>query len=171
MNTELLSVVDEFDHVIDTQPRHLIHCNGLRHRAVHILMFNDHNQLFLQKRSMKKDLNKGLWDTSAAGHVDAGEDYLSSALRETEEELGISIADSLLPLFKLSATAELGMEFIQVYQGIHNGPFNLNIDEIDHGDWFSTSQISSRVDANDASLTDTFKFIWRQYQESNFFKN
>ena len=90
MNTELLSVVDENDCIIDTCPRHIIHATGLRHRAVHILVFNEQGQLFLQKRSMKKDLNGGLWDTSAAGHVDAGEDYDVSAVREIEEELGIS---------------------------------------------------------------------------------
>jgi len=89
MNTELLSVVDENDCIIDTCPRHIIHATGLRHRAVHILVFNELGQLFLQKRSMKKDLNGGLWDTSAAGHVDADEDYDISAIREVEEELGI----------------------------------------------------------------------------------
>ena len=63
MNNELLSVVDENDRVIDTRPRYEIHAKGLRHRAVHILVFNQQDVLFLQKRSMKKDLNKGLWDT------------------------------------------------------------------------------------------------------------
>ena len=49
MNTELLSVVDENDLVIDTQARHIIHASGLRHRAVHILVFNQQGELFLQK--------------------------------------------------------------------------------------------------------------------------
>ena len=89
MNIEYLSVVDENDHVINSLARSEIHVLGLRHRAVHILIFNDQGQFFLQKRSMKKDLNKGLWDTSAAGHVDEGEEYTISAIRETSEELGI----------------------------------------------------------------------------------
>jgi len=163
MNTELLSVVDENDCIIDSCARHIIHATGLRHRAVHILVFNDLGQLFLQKRSMKKDLNGGLWDTSAAGHVDAGEDYDISAIREIEEELGIGEA-ALEPLFKLPATAAIGMEFIQVYRCRHNGPFNLAADEIDEGDWFSVAEIAERTAADDQMLTEAFKTIWRQFE-------
>jgi isopentenyldiphosphate isomerase len=163
MNTELLSVVDENDCIIATRPRHIIHATGLRHRAVHILVFNGEGQLFLQKRSMKKDLNGGLWDTSAAGHVDAGEDYDVSAVREIEEELGIT-EFSLEPLFKLPATAATGMEFTQVYRCIHNGPFNLAADEIDEGDWFSVAEIAERIEADDQRLTEAFKTIWRQFE-------
>jgi len=164
MNTELLSVVDQNDHVISTRPRHEIHALGLAHRAVHILLFNESGELFLQKRSMKKDLNKGLWDTSAAGHVDIDEAYTASAIRETEEELGINIAESLQFLFKLSPTPQLGMEFIQVYRCIHNGPFILNKDEIDQGNWYSIKDVSMRVKKCDSTLTETFKIIWNQYQ-------
>ncbi|MBL6986382.1 MAG: NUDIX domain-containing protein [Methylobacter sp.] len=164
MNTELLSVVDENDHIIDTCPRHIIHAAGLRHRAVHILIFNEQGQLFLQKRSMQKDLNGGLWDTSAAGHVDSGEEYYVSAVREITEELGIHITHTLEPLFKLPATAAVGMEFIQVYRCIHNGPFVLAVDEIDEGDWFNIADISERITADDQRLTETFKTIWRQFE-------
>jgi len=167
MNSEYLSVVDENDQVINSRPRSEIHALGLAHRAVHILVFNEQNQLFLQKRSMNKDLNKGLWDTSAAGHVDEGEEYTLSAIREAEEELGINIAPHLQWLFKLSPTPQLGMEFIQVYQCLHNGPFTLNKDEIDEGCWFSTEEVSKRVNNNDKTLTETFKIIWSQYQENN----
>lgn len=166
MNTELLSVVDENDCIVDTCPRHIIHATGLRHRAVHILVFNGQGRLFLQKRSMKKDLNGGLWDTSAAGHVDAGEDYDACAVREIEEELGISVDHALEPLFKLPAAAAIGMEFIQVYRYIHNGPFILAVDEIDDGDWVSDAEIVERIAADDQLLTETFKTIWRQFKAS-----
>ncbi|MGZ5052230.1 MAG: NUDIX hydrolase [Methylobacter sp.] len=164
MYNELLPVVDENDCIIDTCERHIIHASGFRHRAVHILVFNDQGQLFLQKRSMKKDLNGGLWDTSAAGHVDAHEDYDASAVRELEEELGISIVHVLEPLFKLPACEETCMEFIQVYRCIHNGPFILAADEIDDGEWFNVADISERIAAGDPMLTDAFKAIWRQYE-------
>ncbi|TRW95019.1 NUDIX hydrolase [Candidatus Methylobacter oryzae] len=164
MNNELLSVVDENDCIVDTCARHIVHATGLRHRAVHILVFNDRGQLFLQKRSLKKDLNGGLWDTSAAGHVDAGEDYDATAVREIEEELGIGIVPVLEPLFKLPATAATGMEFIQVYRCIHNGPFDLATDEIDDGDWFHTVEISQRIASDDPSLTEAFKTIWTHFE-------
>lgn len=170
MNTELLSVVDKNDQIIDTLSRKKIHALGLRHRAVHILVFNTQGELFLQKRSMKKDQNKGLWDTSAAGHVDAGEKYIDAAIRETEEELGINITKTLSPLFTLSPTKQLGMEFIKVYQCIHNGSFTLNTDEIEMGNWLSTTKISNCIRNNDPTITETFKAIWREYIKVTFKK-
>ncbi|MGZ4960249.1 MAG: NUDIX hydrolase [Methylomonas sp.] len=162
MQNEYLAVVDGHDRVIDRRSRQEIHTEGLRHRAVHILVFNDQNQLFLQKRSMKKDLNKGLWDTSAAGHVDDGESYDSCAPRELWEELGIKA--ELRTLFKLEATPALGMEFIHVYHCQHNGPFVLASEEIDEGAWLTPTEVSERVERNDPTLTETFKIIWRHHQ-------
>ena len=164
MNNELLAVVDERDQVIDYRPRHQIHAHGLRHRAVHILVFNDSQQVLLQKRSMAKDLNKGLWDTSAAGHVDQGESYDSCAPRELKEEL--NIMSPLTPLFKLEPSPALGMEFIQVYSCRHNGPFQFALGEIDEIDWLEQNEIDQRVAENDATLTETFKIIWRRYRDT-----
>ncbi len=164
MHNEYLAVVDEFDNIIDRRPRREIHASGFRHRAVHILVFNDQGQLFLQKRSMKKDLNKGLWDTSAAGHVDDSESYDSCAPRELWEELGIT--SELNALFKLEATPELGMEFVQVYHCRHNGPFALASEEIDEGAWLTPNEVSERIRQNDPTLTETFKIIWRHYEQS-----
>ncbi|ANE55809.1 MULTISPECIES: NUDIX domain-containing protein [Methylomonas] len=164
MPNELLDVVDELDCTVDRRPRREIHASGLRHRAVHILVFNNHGELFLQKRSMLKDLNRGLWDSSAAGHVDAGETYGDCAPRELKEELGVAAAD-LKALFKLQACPQLGMEFIQVYRAEHNGPFELAADEIDEGDWFRPAAIDDRVARDDPTMTETFKIIWRHYRQ------
>jgi len=160
MTHELIAVVDENDQFIENKPRADVHQQGLRHRAVHILLFNQENKLFLQKRSIHKDVNAGLWDTSAAGHVDAGETYHACALRETQEELGVCIKDSLSYLFKLPPQAHTGMEFIQVYQCTHEGPFTLEAHEIDDGQWFTQQEIAQRVKNNDLTLTDTFKTIF-----------
>ena len=89
MKDELIAFVNSNDQIIGTKSRSEVHSLGLLHRAVHVLVFNDHRQVFLQKRSMRKDENPGLWDTSAAGHVDAGESYAMCAVREILEELGI----------------------------------------------------------------------------------
>ncbi|MGZ8201401.1 MAG: NUDIX hydrolase [Methylosarcina sp.] len=164
MINELLCVVDENDCVLEVCARQIIHAAGLRHRAVHIMIFDELGRLFLQKRSLKKDLNAGLWDTSAAGHVDAGEDYESSALREIEEELSITGIPRLEPLFKLAPTVETGMEFVQVYRIRHNGPFVLAPDEIDEGGWFYPAEISEKVRGDDPNLTETFKRLWRHLE-------
>ena len=66
---ELLEVVDEQDRVIGLQRRGVIHAKGLLHRSAQVLVFNSLGQLFVQKRSAGKDEFPGLWDCSAAGHV------------------------------------------------------------------------------------------------------
>src|SRR5688572_31217226 len=88
MAEEIFDVVNERDEVIGQKPRSEIHRLKLKHRAVHVLVFNSKGQLFLQKRSMTKDCFPGTWDSSASGHLDCGEEYDACARRELREELG-----------------------------------------------------------------------------------
>ncbi len=167
MNDEQIAFVNADDQVIGTKPRSEVHSLGLLHRAVHVLVFNDQRQVFLQKRSMNKDENPGLWDTSAAGHVDAGENYAMCAAREILEELGIKANKTMKFLFKLPASEKTGMEFIEVFRMDDNGPFTLATDEIDEGKWFSISEISKKVELDDRHLTDSFKTLWRKFETGN----
>jgi len=68
------------------------HEKGLWHRSVHIWILNSKNELLIQKRSPLMDNHPNEWDISAAGHVSAGEDNITSALRETEEEIGLKLS-------------------------------------------------------------------------------
>ena len=140
-----------------------VHRLGLMHRSVHILVFNSKNELFIQKRSMLKDSNPGLWDSSAAGHVDAGEDYLACAKRELGEELGVSVAPSLVALFRLPASATTGMEHCTVYRCVYDGSLVLQEEEIDEGVWITVGEMQRRVAANDPTLTPILQLIWRKF--------
>jgi isopentenyl-diphosphate delta-isomerase type 1 len=102
MSEEIFDVVDEQDRVIGQAPRSEVHRRGLNHRAVHVLVFNQHGDLFLQKRSMKKDCFPGVWDSSASGHLDRGEDYDACAVREVREELGVQLATAPERLFRVA---------------------------------------------------------------------
>ena len=66
MKEEIFDVVNDRDEVIDCQPRSEVHRLGLKHRATHVLVFNSRGEVFLQKRSMKKDRQPGVWDSSAS---------------------------------------------------------------------------------------------------------
>lgn len=165
MNEEWLEEVDEFDRVIGRHPRSEIHRLGLRHRSVHILVFDRRDRLFLQKRSMRKDVHPGCWDTSAAGHVDPGEAYDLAAARELREELGIDPVPPLEFLFKLTASASTGWEFIHVYRLTCDGPLSLNRDEIDEGRWLPPIEVDRWDEAGSNDLTTTFRFLWRRFRE------
>jgi isopentenyl-diphosphate delta-isomerase type 1 len=72
-------------------PRSIIHRNGYFHATVHIWVINKSRSILLQKRSENKDTHPGLWDISCAGHLSAGDTPLDAAVRELNEELGISV--------------------------------------------------------------------------------
>ena len=73
--------------------RSLVHADGDLHGTSHVWIVKKNEKgsydLLLQKRSENKDAFPGCYDISSAGHLPAGQDYLTSALRELEEELGI----------------------------------------------------------------------------------
>jgi len=160
---ELICQVDESDQNIGPCQRSDAHRLGLRHRAVHILVFNSGGELFLQKRSATKDVNPGLWDTSAAGHVDFGESYGECARRELAEELGIESQAALEPLFKLEANGDTGWEFVQVYQAIHDGEISLEAGEIDEGRWFGLSELETWIARGGEGLTPSFQILWARF--------
>ena len=137
------------------------------HRAVHILVFNSGGDLFLQKRSLSKDEQPGKWDSSAAGHVDSGEEYLDCARREITEELGIVADQPLQGLFKLPASALTGNEHCMVYRYFFDGPMVLQAEEIDDGLWIDPVTMDQRVAEQDPSLTEGLCLIWNKYREQD----
>ena len=73
--------------------REKAHAEGIPHRTAHIWIIRKKEgrvQILLQKRSQNKDSFPGKFDTSSAGHIQAGDEPLESALRELKEELGIT---------------------------------------------------------------------------------
>jgi 16S rRNA (adenine1518-N6/adenine1519-N6)-dimethyltransferase len=160
--SERFPVVDDQDRLVGDAPRAEVHGNNLRHRAVHILVFNHLGELFLQKRSRRKDRHPCLWDSSAAGHVNAGEEYDVAANRELREELGVGA--ELTRVAKLPASEKTGQEFIWVYQARHDGPFELARSEIECGEFFPTDIVSDWMKARPNDFAPGFVECWQAYR-------
>jgi isopentenyldiphosphate isomerase len=75
-----------------TKPKPDVHRDGDWHRAVHVWIIGSDGRLLVQRRALTKENNPGLWDVSCAGHVSAGEDIITAAIREAQEELGLELA-------------------------------------------------------------------------------
>ncbi|MGB7838279.1 MAG: 16S rRNA (adenine(1518)-N(6)/adenine(1519)-N(6))-dimethyltransferase RsmA [Terrimicrobiaceae bacterium] len=151
---ELFCVVDAQDRVIGSESRDQVHVNNLRHRAIHVLIFNRLGEVFLQKRSIWKDTNPGKWDSSAAGHVDAGESYEEAARRELREEIGIDCP--IERIAKLPCSGATGWEFIEVFRGAHEGPFEPAPLELETGAFFPLDQIRNWVERSPEDFSPVF---------------
>jgi isopentenyl-diphosphate delta-isomerase type 1 len=160
MSEEIFDVVNERDEVIGQKPRSEVHACGLLHRAVHVLVFNSRGEIFLQKRSMKKDRQPGVWDSSSSGHVDSGENYDETAVRELCEEIGLKLDAPPQKLFKIDACAETDAEFVWIYRCASEGPFQLHPDEIETGGWFPPEKVSRWIAARPQDFASAFVLIW-----------
>ncbi|MDC7232995.1 MAG: NUDIX domain-containing protein [Spirochaetales bacterium] len=142
---EIFDLVDEHDNVIGSADRDEFHGNpGMIHRVVHILVFDSSGELYLQKRSITKDVQPGKWDTSVGGHVNTGESYEEAAYREMHEELGIQGA-VLEFLYRYLHTNDYESEFVSTYRCVWNGAIEFNRDEIEAGRFWSMEQIREAV--------------------------
>ena len=123
---EFLEVLDKDGRIISIAPRSIIHGNpSMLHRVVNKLVLNSKGEILLQKRSAHKDVAPGKCDTSVGGHVMPGEDIVSAAKREMNEELGIE-ANNLQFLYTYIHSNHYESELVYTYWTVHEGPFNFN---------------------------------------------
>lgn len=158
---ELFDVVDVDDRVIGKERRGEVHRRGLPHRAVHILVKRANGDLFLQRRSADKDTHPLKWDSSASGHLDAGEDYATAAVRELEEELGIAGTQPRF-LAKIPSSPATGHEFVEVYSLRHEGPFRLHPGEIAEGCWLSPDELVRWMERDPGAFAPGFRTVFQR---------
>lgn len=129
-----------------------------------MLVYNSSDELFVQQRSALKDNSPGLWDTSAAGHVDSGETYDAAAVRELNEELGLG-GITLEHLFDLDPTLACGNEFVRVYRCASDAPLTLAPDEIAAGRWITQTGLDDWVESDPTVFPNTFLSIQAQLKK------
>lgn len=160
---EMFDVVDEENRPLRVASRHEVHTERLLHRAVHIFIFNAAGEIFLQKRSPWKDVCPSLWDSSAAGHLNTGQDYAETAGRELAEELGI--AAELREIQRLPACRETGWEHVALFTGEHEGPFRLPPAEIETGGFFPVKTVARWVEARPSDFSSGFIHCWKLFEK------
>ncbi len=160
MTEEFFDIVDAADQPIGVATRAYVHQAKLRHRAAHVLLYNRDGLLYLQRRSPLKDCSPGLWDTSAAGHLNQGEAYAVAARRELFEELGIEPDDDLLNLYKLQADPATGYEFVEVFRTTTRRKVRPDPTEIAEGRWCTHAEVGEWIQRAPEEFTGTFRKIW-----------
>jgi len=123
-----LNIVDEDDNIIGVEDRDVIHEKGLLHREVHVYFVTPERQIIFQHRAKDKDTFPDLLDATVGGHVEIGDSYEKTAVKEAFEETGISIdaselilVDKVHKLFGDNVTGKVNYAFQQEYIYIYDG--------------------------------------------------
>jgi isopentenyl-diphosphate delta-isomerase type 1 len=146
---EWFPIVDEDGNQISRALRSVCHDSKskLLHPVVHLHLFNDKGELFLQKRAMTKDLLPGYWDNSVGGHVSPGENVDEALKRETLEELGLNNFNYKF-IKKYIWESPRERELVYSFTGSSEYSPVINKDEIEEGRFWSMEEIRRSLDKN-----------------------
>lgn len=141
--TEWFPLVNESGETIGKASRRECHSGSkLLHPVVHLHIFNDAGDIFLQKRSMTKDIQPGKWDTSVGGHVDYGETVEEALKREVREELGIT---DFTPIYLTNYVFESNIEreLVNTFRTIYRGEIHPDTTELDGGRFWTMEEVKA----------------------------
>lgn len=164
MSEEMFDVVDDQDRVLRQAPRSVVHANRWLHRAAHIFVFNSRGELLVHRRSATKDECPNVCTSSASGHLAAGEDYATAAVRELEEELGLTSPVELLGIIPANG-AETSFEFSGLFRTTTDQPPTFDPGEIASGEFLPLDEVAARLARHPADFTPCFRTLFRWYRE------
>lgn len=162
MSEEIFDVVDQDDRVLYQAPRSVVHANHWLHRAVHIFVFNSRGELLVHRRSATKDEAPLKCTSSASGHLSAGEDYATAAVRELDEELGLQASVEFLGIFPADGAAT-SFEHSGLYRTTTDQTPRFDPEEILSGDFLSLEEITSRIAKDPEDFTACFRALFAWY--------
>ena len=142
---EWFPLVDEAGLVIGKATRKECHSGTkLLHPVVHLHVFNNVGELYLQKRSLRKDIQPGKWDTAVGGHIDYGETVEEALRREVREELGIT---DFVPEFLKSYIFESAIEkeLVNAFRTTYNGTITPDPSELECGRFWELNEIKKNI--------------------------
>jgi isopentenyldiphosphate isomerase len=144
---EILDIVDERDDVVGQARRGEVYARGLRHRCSFIQVRDAAGRLFVHRRTATKLVFPSLYDMFVGGVVGAGESYDDAALREAEEELGVSGLPRPEFLFKFLYDDGAGRTWWSaVYEVRCDLPVDPQAEEVAWHGFLTDAEVDARLD-------------------------
>lgn len=161
---ELLDVVDAEDRVVGTAVRAEVYRRRLTHRCAFVLVRDPAGRIFVHRRAARKMFAPGVYDMFVGGVLGSGESYDDAAVREAEEELGVSgIRPTALFRF-LFENADYSW-WCAVYRATWSGPVDPQVEEIDWHAWLTEPELAERI-ATEEFVPDGLEAYRRYLAES-----
>lgn len=123
------------------------YCHGgakVLHPVIHIHIIDRYSRVYLQKRSMCKDIQPGKWDTAVGGHVSYGESLMEAVYREASEELGFTEFNPVY-LETYEFESQIEKEMVNVFAVVGSYELHPDLDEVDEGRWWELSDIDANI--------------------------
>ena len=137
---EIVLLVDERNEVVGSAARRRVRAERLIHRATYVFVFAADGRLYLQRRTLAKDMFPGWWDAAAGGVLTLGESYDESARREAAEELGIE-GVPLEAQFDFFHEDPSNRVWGRVYTCCYEGPFRWQPEEVAEGRFVAVAEV------------------------------
>jgi isopentenyldiphosphate isomerase len=142
---EWFPLIDESGLVVGKALRSECHSGSmLLHPVVHLHIFDKQGRLYLQRRSMSKEIQPGKWDTAVGGHVDYGETIEEALCREVREELGITGFEPIHN-FTYLFQSSVEREMVYSYRTIYEGDIVIDPEEIDEGRYWDIDEVMAHM--------------------------
>ena len=154
---EIIDVLDEKtgEKTGETIAKSEAHKKGIWHGSIHVLIINnDKTKTLLQKRCAEKKLYPNTWDIAVGGHISAGEDDLTSAKRELEEELGLN--PEILKIEKVDRITEMlnnngviSNEYVSIfiaYSDVDIKDIKLQKEEVSEAKWCTKKELNNYIE-------------------------
>ncbi len=114
------------------------------HPVIHIHIIDRYSRIYMQKRSMRKDIQPGKWDTAVGGHVSYGESLMEAVYREASEELGFTEFNPIyLETYEFESSIE--REMVNIFAVVGSYDLHPDLDEVDEGRWWDLADIDSNL--------------------------
>lgn len=142
---ELLDIVDEHDQVVAQARRAEAYARRLRHRVTFVLVRDRGDRIFVHRRTASKLVFPSRYDMFVGGVVQAGESYDDAALREAEEELGVSGLPRPTPLLRFHYESDEHNWWSAVYEVRCAAAVNPQVEEIAWHAFLTPEQLEARL--------------------------
>lgn len=161
---EYFPIVEPSGLVVGRSPREYCHSGAKPlHPVIHIHIVDRYGRIYLQKRSMRKEIQPGKWDTAVGGHVSYGESILEAVYREASEELGFTEFNPIhIETYEFESSIE--REMVNVFAVIGTYDLHPDLEEVDEGRWWDIADVDAAMGKD--ILTPNFESEFQMIRRS-----